>query len=368
MAAVEDPVSTPGLIELQAGARGLSHDAVAPRASHDDEEHGVRDVLPLVLEAEAAMMRDDAVDDGEDHESCCSDASEMSEPSPSFPDMLRANLRTEAVSYLLDVGGAGPRVQCRCELCPFRAFRSDHRDTHLLYHKAPTYTAPCDSQSQDCVIKSMFRFDLVSGVCRPQGAPARNYLRESAALIRKWNADAPPEALRQAAKSNMPYLVFVLTSCGPEYWLRSKTIDCVRVTDRVYYTRGFENLLTGLAVISHGECSGVVDRLYQKCSENGISPFLLGHGKNFIPIILRQVFLDPEGVVQATHMVMDGYVHQQVCFPGRILTGRTKSQNVGRDKKVSDAGRNPSRGRSTSSPGDGMGVIFYAVLLVTIRH
>jgi len=307
---VDDPASTAGLQELQAGGRG----------QEDGNEESGKDVRPRLMfgpelddgegldstdhvEHEGVKERLDNVEgllDDVSHD-CDMAASSTCEPAPlpSFPDVLTDRLREEVVGHMLDVGKRRLREACCCDLCPFRAFnRSEQLQTHMQYHKAPSYTAPDDSQSQFEVVKSLFRFDLVCGVCQPKGPPRTNYLRRSAAIIREWNADAPPAALKQAAKSNMPYMVLVLTTGGPQFWLRAKTVGSIRATDRVYYTRGFENLLVGLALVSHGKCSGVVDRLYQKWSEDGISPFLLSHGKSFIPVILRQVFTDTDGIAQ----------------------------------------------------------------------
>ena len=219
-----------------------------------------------------------------------------------FETMLCNALREEVVEYMFDVGKLRPRDPCRCEICPFRRFnRREHLQSHMQYHTAPLYTAAGDSQSQHDVVKSLYRFDRVSDLCTPSVSHSRRYLKQSASLIRKWNIDAPPQVIESAARSNMPHLVFVLTDCGPQFWFRAKCVDTVRITDKVYYTSGFEKLLIGLALVSHGKCSGVVDRLYQRWSCEGVSPFLLGQGKSFIPDILRQVFTDPAGDVQVCY-------------------------------------------------------------------
>ena len=174
----------------------------------------------------------------------------------------------------------------RCLLCPFRTFSSGASLLHMGHHRAPNQTAGAERGAQLTVIKSLCRQDRLHSLFPETtslfpGASVRNgdYLARIAAAIKRWSEDAPPDVLQQTRTSNEPYLVFVLTECGPQDWLRAKTHSCARVNQNTYITIAFEDLVIGLALVCRGKVGAIINALQLRWSKMRTHPllFCLGH-------------------------------------------------------------------------------------------
>ena len=167
-----------------------------------------------------------------------------------------------------------------CLLCPFRSFkRKAHLVAHMKYHKVPYFTAAAASVktrslSQFEVARALFRQQTLASHTIGRACP-HNFLAASAAQIRVWNATADDGEKALLAKSNQVPLVHVWTQAGPVLKLKSQTQGCVRLNEKTYYSRDFEDLLVATALQCRGQLSTMADCLYQRWAESALSVPLL---------------------------------------------------------------------------------------------
>ena len=229
---------------------------------------------------------------------CEEDADEPDEPT--FMEMFCNVLGKEAADYQVEVGGCRSRTQCRCLLCPWRSFsRREHLIEHQKHHRPPKFVASREDDALFKVAMSLYRFDRVCSVLNRAALKDGGYLARAAGLLRDWNRDAPADALQAACHSNEAHLVFVFTEAGPRYWLRAKCTDCIRINSKISYTKGFEDSLISLALVSHGAMNGVLGHLHRQWSRDGTSPFLACRPQ-LLREIMDHVFRRPDGLAQLT--------------------------------------------------------------------
>ena len=251
--------STNALLDLAAGAC-LARDSDVACLAGLHLEVGGEVQLPLAAgDSDEACLAGLLLEDGEENE----DPDE-----PAFMETFCGLLGQEARQYEADIGRSLSRSTCHCSLCPWRSFnRRAQLIEHQKHHRPPKFVASREDDALFRVALSFYRFDCVCSVFSRPVQKNGGYLARAAEQLRDWSRDAPAEALDAARHSNEAHLFFVLTESGPQYWLRAKSGSWTRINAKVAYTKGFEDLLIGLAVVSHGAMNGILDRLHPMVEE-----------------------------------------------------------------------------------------------------
>ena len=195
-----------------------------------------------------------------------------------------------------------------CKFCPWRKFdRKQYLVQHVdKYHKEPYFTAETaalkrKSFLQFRVVSSLYRQSLLSLAIRAERQKT-NFLAQSAELIRGWNLGVTDEEKAVLEKSNGLPLVTVVEKAGPQLWLKSQTGNTTRLTDKVYYTKDFEDLAIAITLQSRGKVKNVLQALRARWAESACAVALLmvDSSARWLRKLLDHVFTHEQGEVQNT--------------------------------------------------------------------
>jgi hypothetical protein len=220
------------------------------------------------------------------------------------PKSLQDLLQEECDQYDPSKNKSGDH---RCHLCPFRCFslRSRRKKHKTVYHHAPYFTAAASSAkskpaSQYRVAEAMYREDVARLAITGEFKP-RSYLKESSKAIREWNKELSQEEKVLLGKSNQVPLVFSWDRGGPRYMMRSQTRGYMRLTDKIYCTEAFEDLLVGTLLQCQGKFQATMNRLHARWAESTDGmPLLFTKENTYWPDAVKQICENPEGILQRT--------------------------------------------------------------------
>ena len=189
---------------------------------------------------------------------------------PRVEERLLECLKVEVAAYSCTVQGK------RCLLCPFRTFsRLAYLKAHLKHHSAKNWYMADRRSPQWSVLRACFDYyQAVTPVAAV--APGKlHLLRQSAALILKWNRLCSPQTMDLLQSQNRPVLVRVLTHKGPEYWAKSLTGTCMRPSKKIYCTVKFADLFLSMLLTNQCRISTSLDALYLHFGGTSKTPSLL---------------------------------------------------------------------------------------------
>ena len=251
---------------------------------------------------------DDLILGGDDHIGVA--ARENTEPNmASCPELIQL-LEDEYRRYKKELGGhlnsSASVDTLSCRFCPFRKFEQKrYLVTHVdKYHKTPYYTAEGAAPkwkvlTQYRLIQALVRRHLFD-VALTGGSVSVNLLQQSAQLIRDWNAGVTRTELDILERSNGLPVVIVVTASGPQLWLKSRTGDTCRISDKLYYTKEFEQLVISIALQTRGRVSNIQQQLWARWAEHDSAVPLLVVDKAWIRDVLHHIFKREGGTVQRT--------------------------------------------------------------------
>ena len=250
-------------------------------------------------------QREGQESEGEEDEEEAEDAGEIGAPScPELEEILKREKDLYKEKLNLHMNSAKSVGSLVCEFCAWRKFTERRKLINHVdkYHKEPYYTAEAAAPkarmfSQWRLVVALYRQRLFDQVLAKDSMEA-NLLKTTAELIRKWNPGVSDVEKAVLGRSNGLPVCTVVTKKGPELWLRSQTPGTVRISEKLYYTKDFEQLVVSLALQSKGRLENIKQRLWARWSEdNGSLPLLLPDSKS-LRNVLHHVFTCPDGVPQ----------------------------------------------------------------------
>ncbi|CAK0849985.1 unnamed protein product [Prorocentrum cordatum] len=189
----------------------------------------------------------------------------------------------------------------RCKLCPYRAFGTKRQlIEHMKYHSPPFSVAPASAETtfQHRVGQALHRQRAAASVIG-QAAPASDLLEASAERIRERNRSASEEEAQALQRSSQVRVVLMWTTAGPEYLLRSLAGKANRLSEKLYFTGEFEDLVVSLALRSRGQEGPIIDDLCARwASDPRGLPFVFCQSQTPIRECMRHLFTRDGGIVQ----------------------------------------------------------------------
>ena len=235
---------------------------------------------------------------------------ESDDEAAEFPQ-LGPSLAAEVASYAAELQGRRKRNSgmrsLQCKLCPYRQFCSKATlRCHQKYHHSPFYTAAASAGTsnnknlaQFKVTRALHRMRVLETVLDTKDYPD-DLLECSAKLIRAWNKDALEAEVSLLKKSNRVPLVQAWTKDGPQYILRSLTASMTRISDKLYYSVGFERLAVALSLQCRGQASQVCDALLARWAERSDAVPPLSLDGRTLRRCLHHMYTNPQGFVKNT--------------------------------------------------------------------
>ncbi|CAK0807001.1 unnamed protein product, partial [Prorocentrum cordatum] len=158
------------------------------------------------------------------------------------------SLKRECREYLDLLEGRVALDTCACKKCAFRAFAEKRKLVHHVktYHTEERGYSACSMDAQFKIARAIFNQRRVCSILHP-GALPDDLLSSAAALIRDW-CRPPEQVLGVLRRSNELQLVAVWTESGAVLKLKSQAGDARRLGAKVYYTAGFQDLITSIVL------------------------------------------------------------------------------------------------------------------------
>jgi len=177
------------------------------------------------------------------------------------------------------------------------------------YHQAPFYTAAAakeDSKnkalSQYRLAKAIFRERALRESLREDALFPNDLLAKSKQFIRQWSKGITEEEKAVLQRSNGEHYVTVWTKQGPQLWLKSRTVGACRITNKLYYTADFENLVVAAALMNKGRMNQIRDYLRARWveSDDAVATLLCSNVRVNLREVLSHIFTATDGMVQKT--------------------------------------------------------------------